>query len=867
MSPPPLRFDTEELLAQIGWVRELALRVASDAHVAEDLTQDTLLVALRGRESGTLAPLPVGEGAVLDDARPASLRRWLAAVVRNLGRTGRRSARRRSEREAALAHQELPPSTLELIERAATQRELVGALLELDEPYRSTLLMRFFEDRSRREIAERTGVPVSTVGTRIAEGLKRLRRRFSGRETWLSSILPFFPRPQDIVLPALISGAAFVSVQTKLILGAVVIVGGLIAFQSMDRGAPVALEARAPEEQPRGETELMTPVETGREVIEVEQPPQAGARPAGFYDIPEHAGLAYSVVRVRGRVVDIDGSAVGGVEVCRFRPRGTIDWTGDGTGAIVPAQSMGCTTADESGRFETEGPSPFMLNVRDEHYTTLFEGVVSGLPNEKSDAEILVIVAPRIPLGGVVVDEHGAPIEGVRVTSLAIASPPPGNDLSASSRVVPEVRTDELGVFELDNVAAVEDLHVQFLAPGFVTQILPVPEGGDGAMVVEMSREAESLYAITGHVVLADGSPAVGAHVSTGVMAVPTDERGFFVIDFEPWLKFRVDEEAPTVVTAISPGLLPASLSLPSVNEARETGWPEEIVLELSGEPLTIRGIVVDEEGQPMSRVLVEPADMSEFGIVSSEGLPAYSGIPKTQEQLVGGGATHTGEDGRFVLKGLLDRSYSICALRKPSLLCVVGDPVHAGDQNVRIVLDRNVLGTIAGRIVDRHGQGVRGVRIAVSRKRIDELVIGSSALTDDDGAFRITDVTTQPEFLRIEGPAIVPELFRELGRDDDVTNLELKVGRRCRIQLDWGEWPGRQDELFVVDERDQRLMMMRLRGSRVGEVPSVAFQAGPTDVLVVSDEAARAIVTRDGQEVTRVPLNLLADELNSIRL
>ena len=58
MSPPSASFDTEELLAQIDWVRALALRVAADVHLAEDLTQDAMLVALRGRVSGKLFARP-----------------------------------------------------------------------------------------------------------------------------------------------------------------------------------------------------------------------------------------------------------------------------------------------------------------------------------------------------------------------------------------------------------------------------------------------------------------------------------------------------------------------------------------------------------------------------------------------------------------------------------------------------------------------------------------------------------------------------------------------------------------------------------------------------------------------------------------
>ena len=40
--------------------------------------------------------------------------------------------------------------------------ELVAAVLDLNEPYRSTLLLRFFEELSAEQIAQRIGVPAST---------------------------------------------------------------------------------------------------------------------------------------------------------------------------------------------------------------------------------------------------------------------------------------------------------------------------------------------------------------------------------------------------------------------------------------------------------------------------------------------------------------------------------------------------------------------------------------------------------------------------------------------------------------------------------------------------------------------------------
>ena len=49
---------------------------------------------------------------------------------------------------------------------------------ELREPFRSTLLLHYFEERSSEEIARHLGVPGSTVRNRVHRGVEMLRRRF-----------------------------------------------------------------------------------------------------------------------------------------------------------------------------------------------------------------------------------------------------------------------------------------------------------------------------------------------------------------------------------------------------------------------------------------------------------------------------------------------------------------------------------------------------------------------------------------------------------------------------------------------------------------------------------------------------------------
>src|SRR6185436_3356389 len=106
----------EALLEHASWVRALARRLTDDAARADDLAQSAWVAALEH---------PPREHE--------SLRRWLASVVRNLARAQHRGDARRAEREVRAAAAEALPSACDVVERAALQRRLAGAVLELDE--------------------------------------------------------------------------------------------------------------------------------------------------------------------------------------------------------------------------------------------------------------------------------------------------------------------------------------------------------------------------------------------------------------------------------------------------------------------------------------------------------------------------------------------------------------------------------------------------------------------------------------------------------------------------------------------------------------------------------------------------------------
>jgi RNA polymerase sigma factor (sigma-70 family) len=175
MDPMP-RADVETLLAETNWVRRVARGLTRDPHSAAEIEQETWLTALA---HGTYATSP---------------RAWLAEVARNLARRAARRAERVKRREVCAARPEAQPSAAELVERADLARTLARHVLALEEPYRSTLLLRYFEELPPRAIAAREGVPVSTIKTRLARGLDHLRARLDAsssgdREHWLPAVV------------------------------------------------------------------------------------------------------------------------------------------------------------------------------------------------------------------------------------------------------------------------------------------------------------------------------------------------------------------------------------------------------------------------------------------------------------------------------------------------------------------------------------------------------------------------------------------------------------------------------------------------------------------------------------------------------
>ncbi|MEM9488549.1 MAG: sigma-70 family RNA polymerase sigma factor, partial [Myxococcota bacterium] len=158
-----MEMQVDTLLTHRRWLERLAVSMVKSRAEADDLVQETWIAAL-------------------GQARPRSVRPWLGGIMRNLARMHRRSEARRSHREAACGHpgrlDEREPALRpdQMLERRQAESRLAEAVVALPEPFRSTVLMRYFEGMPAVEIARVQGVPAGTIRWRQKRALELLRQ-------------------------------------------------------------------------------------------------------------------------------------------------------------------------------------------------------------------------------------------------------------------------------------------------------------------------------------------------------------------------------------------------------------------------------------------------------------------------------------------------------------------------------------------------------------------------------------------------------------------------------------------------------------------------------------------------------------------
>jgi RNA polymerase sigma-70 factor (ECF subfamily) len=190
-SPGPAAVPFDEVIAQAAWLKRFARALVGDGDEANDIANEALVRAWQHPPTAT-----------------GPLRPWLATLVRNLVRSQARGRTRRERwhRESQATAPAIDESHEARLGRWELWKRVVAAVDGLDEPFRQTVMQRYFDDRSAAEIARQAGIPEATVRGRLKTGLDRVRqaldREHGGdRARWAVMLAPLAWRAPAAPLP------------------------------------------------------------------------------------------------------------------------------------------------------------------------------------------------------------------------------------------------------------------------------------------------------------------------------------------------------------------------------------------------------------------------------------------------------------------------------------------------------------------------------------------------------------------------------------------------------------------------------------------------------------------------------------------
>jgi RNA polymerase sigma-70 factor (ECF subfamily) len=645
----------ELLLAHRDFLRSLvrSLLRGDGAGDADDVVQETLLRAAS-------APRP----------RAAHVRTWLGAIARNLTFDHLRAARRRERLYAVLPRPDAVPSPDEVLHHEQQRQRVVAAVLALPEPYRTPVLLRYWEGVSPAAIARRVGVPAATVRSWLQRGLRMLRERldreYGGRPAWLAALAPF-------ATPATI-GALLMTKAKYTVTFASLLLVGLLGW-TWWRAAP-AMDP--PPATHSGAAGPIVAVASAPGAVASRPPDEVATRAAAAAaDAPGQLTLTG---QVRRRGVPYADAAV------------SLRWFAgyEADGAVLAQHAVAC---DRDGRFTWRGPrrdavATVVAVTPDQPLRTSCTPV--AVEPDDASAELDVEVTPLdCVLHGRVHDRGGAPIAGAR--------------LAVNLWRETETTTGPDGAYEMRVPTEAWPLLVS--APGRRNRLLEgyVPTGATRhALDIELEPGEQRV----GRVVDAHGAAVAGATVRASGLPRPieTDADGRFTLDgLAPGSRHRVTaakagfQRAETmtgssrdplelvlqpgvavVVRVVTPAGAPVGGAVVRVGAdtmqppARKGVSGPDGRLRLDDLGTRAVRVVVEKAGSPATWVQVEPASTNGevpivlrpgFGlrgtVFDGNGAPlAGASVYCEREQGVGveravGSRATTGPDGRFELRGV----------------------------------------------------------------------------------------------------------------------------------------------------------------------------------------------------------------------
>ena len=839
---PPSEMDA--LRSQADWVVQLARRLVVDPNRADDLAQDAWVAALQTNAGPERASRP-----------------WLAGVLRNLARNTARADQRREAREQRAPRPSVAASTADVVEEVSLQRAVSEATLALEEPYRTTLLLRFYKGLSLAAIARREGVATSTVHARVERGLALMRTalddRWGGdRRAWVLALIPMTETAGAATASLL--GVFAVSAGTKIAATALV-AGGAVGLWYVN--TPSDVEGRI--EKP-----------AALAVDERAQPSEELSLPQ-----PEATRRVERVAQSRAATDEQVASTVAGAAA----PAATFEVRAiDGSGSPLPHVGLRLsTTDDEQPRWQTDERGSVeiavedaqgLLLVADPAYTTLMPGA-RGF-GAQGNTVVTVVAGPAHPVAGWVVDATGNPVEGARVSADLSGSFFRRLGLAASFR--PERagwhdRTDARGRFSMPSVGRAEGIVLVVKHPSHQLHTEPLPDypTDDHSITLQPVDPEESIWGI---VVDDLGDPVPDAYVTMGAISTTTDVRGHFILEKSEFRELDAEMRHGVLdgnaVRAIAAGHLPATIPA-------GTELVSPLELQLGGAPANLEGRVVDPTGQGVPGAVVWIRDLTHFGQILEQDSESAMSYSVTQESLMSGDhwgkGVLTDETGAFRLEGLLPRTYQIEAFSPTSLANSATVTVPAGATDAELVLDATQqTQRVAGVITSISGEPVPGMMLKA--QRVFPGRTGWSAphhvahvmpvQTDEEGRFEFEPMVVEGTYLQLLGHFLSRIVLDEV---EDPSDIVYRFALPCRLQLDYSEMPDFADTFQVFDDAGNLLEVEVHQKNMMWMTDTVHLERGLSSVVGTDERAATLVLTRHAEVVDEIPLRLDPSELNLI--
>lgn len=672
----------DDILHQGAWLRSLARRLVTDVAERDDVVQQVWIEALqKGRAARALRP-------------------WLFGVARNIARTELRRDTHRRAREHASAPTATPPRPDELVERVELEREVAAALLELAEPYRSTLLLRYYEDLSPSEIARRLDIRAGTVRWRLKQGLELLRanldRRFNGdRRRWAIALVPSAATAR-LALPkvglATLGGALLMKLTTKVAAALIIVllfaVGGIALFRHRSgsvRAVAATPSAHSAGAVPARHTGSARPMASLRLPTATTHPALTGA--SGFGGVVRSTATEQPV------------------------PRASLTFLHSGVALS--------TESDASGRFDLDAPEPgtYELQSATAPGFAPFAAelghspvAVTVRPGVRVD-DVTIYLGPAWSLTVRVERPDGAPIAGAEVRAF---------DSNRGPADATPFRTDAKGEAQLTVPAGVV---VEARKPGYrrTATFLSPPAAATHRMTLTLTPgAATALGTIRGHVVDGRGGPVDGALVEAWTRSEDDD----LDLGVPRRAEALAGADGRFTLAALPPGqyVVRASARGQGSAQLRDVALgAADVELRLGAPAAGIRGRVSDGNGKPAVA----------FTIVAwqREGVLGNAGDTE---------ATVIDPQGRYELS-LPPGRYQVSAAAR-GLAPSDERAVEVADAPVEVDFTLDPGSRIFGRVVEREGGApIAGATVAVEGDRTaDGVTLMSSATTDGDGGFNI---------------------------------------------------------------------------------------------------------------------------------